>query len=46
MLLQVALIDAQLSKLLSSGALWTPGEMDLREYVQPASIDLPITGTV
>eukprot|EP00961_Rhodomonas_salina_P113363 1525054-Rhodomonas_salina.1 len=42
----VALIDAQLHKLLSSGALTLPGGTDLRDYVQPASIDLPLSGTV
>ena len=44
---QVALVDYQLKHMLNQGALRLGGaEVDLHKYVQPASVDLPISGTV
>ena len=44
---QVALVDYQLKYMLKRGALRLgSSEVELDKYVQPASIDLPISGTV
>ena len=44
---QVALVDYQLTYMLERGALRLGSkEVELNKYVQPASIDLPISGTV
>ena len=44
---QVALIDEQLQMLADSGAFKFPnGTRVLSAYIQPASIDLPVTGNI
>ena len=44
---EVALVDYQLTHVISAGALRLGSrELHLDKYVQPASIDLPISGTV
>ena len=43
----MALVDYQLTHMLQQGALRLgSSELDLAKYVQPASIDLPISGAV
>ena len=44
--LQVALIDEQLRILVDLGVFELPTGINLSEYVQPASIDLPVTGEI
>lgn len=43
---QVALIDEQLQLLVKAGTFQLPSHFDLLKYVQPASIDLPISGKI
>ena len=43
---QVALIDKQLEQLIASGTFRLPGDVNLKDYMQPASIDLPVTGQI
>ena len=40
---EVALVDSQLQQLLKEGALQLGSGLDLSSYVQPASLDVPIT---
>jgi hypothetical protein len=44
--LQVALIDEQLQMLVDSHVFKLPSAIDLSKYVQPASIDLPVSGKI
>ena len=40
---EVALVDSQLQQLLKEGALQLGSGLDLSSYIQPASLDVPIT---